>query len=107
MEHFVIIVNGWNPLTVIIKRFILDAAAVLDPPLLTQTTIGQMKKFFWIISVKLFLLAEQNGSRSRRKIAPIFWRFKEQTTSTVAYLLYKYNYIDIHIPNNANIFQPL
>ena len=33
MEHFVIIVNDWKPLTVITKCFILDVAAVLDPPL--------------------------------------------------------------------------
>ena len=33
MEHFVIIVNGWKPLTIITKRSIFDAAVVLDPPL--------------------------------------------------------------------------
>ena len=33
MEHFVIIVNGWKPLTIITKRSILDVAAILDPPL--------------------------------------------------------------------------
>ena len=31
MEHFVIIVNGFQPLTIITKRSILDVAAVLDP----------------------------------------------------------------------------
>ena len=30
MEHFVIIVNRWKPLTVITKRSIFDVAAVLD-----------------------------------------------------------------------------
>ena len=35
MEHFVLIVNGWKPLTIITKRSILDVAAVIDPPLLT------------------------------------------------------------------------
>ena len=34
MERFVIIVNGFYPLTIITKRSILDVAAVLDPPLL-------------------------------------------------------------------------
>ena len=34
MELFVIIANGWKPLTTITKSFILDVAAVLDPPLL-------------------------------------------------------------------------
>ena len=33
MEHFVIIVNGWKPFTVIRKCSILDGAAVLDPPM--------------------------------------------------------------------------
>ena len=33
MEHFVIIVNGWKPLTIITISSILDVAAVLDPPL--------------------------------------------------------------------------
>ena len=34
MERFVIIVNGFQPLTIITKRSILDVAAVLGPPLL-------------------------------------------------------------------------
>ena len=33
MERFVIIVNGWKQLTIITKRYILDVAAALDPPL--------------------------------------------------------------------------
>ena len=33
MERFVIIVNGFQPLTITTKRSILDVAAVLDPPL--------------------------------------------------------------------------
>ena len=33
MERFVIIVNGWKPLTIITKRSILDVATALDPPL--------------------------------------------------------------------------
>ena len=33
MERFVIIVNGWKPLTIITTRSIFGAAAVLDPPL--------------------------------------------------------------------------
>ena len=34
MERFVIIVNGWKPLTIILKRSISDVTAVLDPSLL-------------------------------------------------------------------------
>ena len=33
MEHFVIIVNGFQPLTIITKCSILDVVAVLDPGL--------------------------------------------------------------------------
>ena len=33
MEHFVLIVSGWKPLTIITKTSILDVAEVLDPPL--------------------------------------------------------------------------
>ena len=34
MERFVIIVNGFQPLTIITKRSILDVAAALDPLLI-------------------------------------------------------------------------
>ena len=33
MERFVTIVNGFQPLTIITKHFILDVGAALDPPL--------------------------------------------------------------------------
>ena len=36
MEYFVIIANGFQPLTIITKSSILDIAAVLDPPLITM-----------------------------------------------------------------------
>ena len=36
MVHFVIIVNGWKPLTIITKSSILDVAAVLDPSLISK-----------------------------------------------------------------------
>ena len=39
MECFVIIVNGWKPLTIITKHSILDVAAVLDPPLIMVSII--------------------------------------------------------------------
>ena len=47
MERFVIMVNGFQPLTVITKRSILDVAAALDPPLETvgiQERIMEMSK---------------------------------------------------------------
>ena len=37
MEHFVITVNGFEPLTIITNSSILDVAAVLDPPLSIKT----------------------------------------------------------------------
>ena len=52
MERFVIIVNGWKPLTIITKRSILDVAAALYPPLkgyisgtLTSYSVEKLKKF--------------------------------------------------------------
>ena len=37
IELYVIIVNGFQPLTIITKWFILNIAAVLDPPLIRAT----------------------------------------------------------------------
>ena len=39
MERFVIIVNGWKPLTIIPKRSISDVTATLDPPLMRKVKI--------------------------------------------------------------------
>ena len=39
MECFVIIVNGFQPLTIITKHSILDVAAALDPPLNIYTPL--------------------------------------------------------------------
>ena len=44
MEGFVIIVNGFQPLTIITKRFILDVAAVLDPSLRIVSYIFDINK---------------------------------------------------------------
>ena len=45
MEHFVIIVSGWKPLTIITKSSILDVAAVLDPPLIIVSNIKIISLF--------------------------------------------------------------
>ena len=45
MEHFVIIVNGWKPLTIITKSSILDVAVVLDPPLIINLYL--LKKIYF------------------------------------------------------------
>ena len=39
MECFLIIVNGFQPLSITIKHSIFDVAASLDPPLWTQVTM--------------------------------------------------------------------
>ena len=39
MKCFVILVNGFQPLTIITKHSILDVAAALDPPLITIEVI--------------------------------------------------------------------
>ena len=50
MERFVIIVNDFQPLTIITKPSILDVVAVLDPPLIgelkikSKLRIGEKKK---------------------------------------------------------------
>ena len=40
MERFVIIVYGFQPLTIIKKRSILDVAAALDPPVIKRNLEG-------------------------------------------------------------------
>ena len=50
MEHFLIIVNGFQPLTIITKRSILDVVAALYPPLATKWIL-----FIW----RVFLLSQK------------------------------------------------
>ena len=45
MERFVIIVNGFEPLTIITERSILDVAAALDPPLVTSIANDHFKLY--------------------------------------------------------------
>ena len=45
MERFVIIVNGFQPLTIISKRSILDVAAALDSHLTVQ--FFRLEKYVW------------------------------------------------------------
>ena len=54
MERFVIIVNGFQPLTIITKRSILDVAAVLDPPLHGLLTMAYNGLFCKIIHIIRF-----------------------------------------------------
>ena len=45
MEHFVIIVNGFQPFPIITKRSLLDAAEVLDPLLRIKDTLNAFDDF--------------------------------------------------------------
>ena len=49
MECFVIIVNGWKPLTIVTKHSILDAAAALDPPLVLHLGREAMLSAWYIL----------------------------------------------------------
>ena len=53
MERFVIIVNSFQPLTIITKGSILDVAAVLDPPL--TTTIASYLSMLYRWSYENFI----------------------------------------------------
>ena len=55
MEHFVIIVNGFQPLTVIPKSSILDVAAILDPPLIV-ILFYELNIFYMYLHINYFAL---------------------------------------------------
>ena len=60
IERFVIIVNGFQPLTIITKRSILGVAAVLDPPLVkaycSSNIFSSVKTFFSMKKNKQLLI---------------------------------------------------
>ena len=64
IECFVIIVNGWKPLTIITRRFILDVAAALDPPLISfdslMTFLALYRGIFRFQNI-LFILVTQSS----------------------------------------------
>ena len=76
MVRFVIIVNGFQPLTIITKHSILDFAAVLDPPLITCTWTFSMlfkifRSFFKRKSQSFpFLSTSENGLN-----LDLYWRY--------------------------------
>ena len=51
-ERFVIIANGWKPLTIITKRSILDVSAALDPPL--DSVVLTQRDYKWFHICPLF-----------------------------------------------------
>ena len=54
MELFVIIINGYQPLTIITKCSILDVAAVLDLPLITLNTSLLEGKLSLVVNQSFF-----------------------------------------------------
>ena len=52
MERFVIIVNGWKPLTIITKCSILDVAAALYLPLLCVLSSLQYLTDYWSVIIR-------------------------------------------------------
>ena len=68
MEHFVIIVNGWKPLTIITKNSILDVAAVLDPPLTTDV------KESWLLVTEIEEILDLNNLGRSDGLESVFSR---------------------------------
>ena len=64
MECFVIILNGFQPLTINTKRSILDVTAVLDPPLLIIFNLEYL-----VFNFSIILKAGANACTSH----PTFW----------------------------------
>ena len=58
MELFVIIVNGFQPLTIITRCSIFDVAAVLDPPLIFHF----MSLFLASIIAEIIIKRENNDN---------------------------------------------
>ena len=71
MEHFVIIVNGWKPLTIITKPSILDVAAVLDPPLYHLIFLS----YFFTFLVPILSLLHTEVISRRDSCQKLFWKF--------------------------------
>ena len=81
MEHFLIIVNGFQPLTIITKRSILDVVAALYPPLATKWIL-----FIW----RVFLLSQKMNwvsyfpfsfyitNRKKIKFLTTFWNLENK-----------------------------
>ena len=64
MECFVVIVNGWKPLSIITKRSILDVAAALDPPLQRITSLYSDYDIY--IPIDNFMTSPTKVQRSSR-----------------------------------------
>ena len=87
MERFVIIVNGFQPLTIITKHFILDFAAALDPPLVNA--------FEHIITLRNRILLRESENRLLKDDIANKQRFIE--------ILLNFNESNIQSRHNKNI----
>ena len=72
MEHFVIIINGFHPLTIIIKHSILDVARVLDPLLHPVVTVQLDHYFLLYISRRPMSQKCKQEYLPTRHIPPLF-----------------------------------
>ena len=86
LEHFVIIVNGFQLLTFITKRTILDVAAVLDPSLAIRT--------IWL-TIIITVIAALVNSCSKNREEYIYFEYLTHTHTHI--YIYIYTYIFIYI----------
>ena len=63
MEYFVIIVNSFQPLTIITKHSILDVAAALDPPLDIETKMWCCMKSILLRKNSFMLHKKQSDTK--------------------------------------------
>ena len=76
MEHFVIIVNGFQPLTIITKYSILDVAAALDPTTGCSHWKKRILKLFGNIRMVCFVSTEQQNLFQK---IPSIWHWNKQS----------------------------
>ena len=98
MEGFVIIVNGFQPLTTITRRSILDVAAALDPPLLLllPKKFHERTNFVTIIHCMI------------NKITEIWWQVYSVSFILFYFLFYFYFILLLQVPfliSNILIFR--
>ena len=109
MERFVVIVNGWKPLTIIKKSSMLDVAAVLDPPLQLISSIqififyfsfsgdGRWEEFFQHHYLHYFEGNENNI------LQIYFFCFSQKNVSLFILISFSCRDVEIHILNKFYI----
>ena len=80
MEHLVIIVNAWKPLTIITKSSILDVAAVLDPPLIIHFWVSiDMQWFSLTLFSPIFAFYNPLKTPKTQRVSGVFREYKIRT----------------------------